>query len=156
MSLLSRVKEAAMSRLVEASVAAITVLLAWIASIIGPAVWPILSQVVPADVFLPLLLLSLLLNGILVVLLVSATRKPAPEFQLRYGIYWDSNNNPHCPACQKPVHYDEWAMDGWGYYCKPCNKVTPLKDATGKTFKPEQVLGQSSQQQSQSKAISND
>ena len=131
-----------MSRLVEACVAAITILLAWIASIIGPAAWPLLSEVVPADAFLPLLLLSLLLNGILLALLMSVTRKPAPGLQLRYGIYWDSKNNPHCPVCQKPVFYDEWTMWGWGYYCKPCDKVTPLKDATGKVLKPEQVLGE--------------
>lgn len=140
MSILSRAKEAALSHTVEACAAAIAVLLAWVFSIVAPVLWPAISAAVPPQALLPALLLSLLLNLILAVLLYSATRKPEPEFQLRFGVYWDKNNNPHCPVCQKPVVYDDWGYQGWGYYCQPCSKVTPLKDSAGREIKPEQVF----------------
>ena len=140
MSLLSRAKEAAISRTVEACAAAITVLIAWFLSLIAPAIWPAILKAVPIQALLPVLLLSLLLNLILGLLLYLATKKPEPEFQLHYGVYWDKNRNPHCPVCKNPVVYDNWGYQGFGYHCQPCNKVTPLKDAAGVEIKPEQVF----------------
>lgn len=140
MTLLDRAKEAVHTHIVSVCVTAITVLLAWVASIIAPVLWPAVKAGVPSEALFPVLLLSLLINAILGVLLYSATRKEKPALQLRYGIYWDKDNNPFCPVCQKPVVYDNWSFQGWGYYCKPCNKVTPLKNAHGKELKPEQVL----------------
>ncbi len=140
MSLISRAKEAILSNTVALCVVAITALLGWVASIIGPAVWPVISAAIPVQALLPALLLSIFINLIFAVLLYSVTQKSEPEFQLRYGIYWDKNKNPHCPVCQKPVVYDNWSYQGFGYYCKPCQKVTPLKDPAGNEVKPEQVF----------------
>lgn len=140
MNLLSRAKEALLSRVVEACVAAVMVLLAWVTSIVGPAVWGAISEVVPAQALLPVLLLSVLLNLILGLLLHSATYGSETRLTLLNGIYWDKDRNPFCPVCQKPVVYDSWHTAGWGYYCKPCAKVTPLKDFSGKTLKPEDVF----------------
>jgi hypothetical protein len=116
------------------------VLLAWLTSIITPVLWPAIKAGIPSEAIFPALLLSFVINVILVALLYSATRKEDPFLQLRFGIYWDKDKNPYCPVCQKPVVYDNWELFGWGYYCTPCNKVTPLKDAHGKNLKPEQVL----------------
>jgi hypothetical protein len=140
MSFSERVKEAVLSHAVQAAVAAITVLLAWASSIIGPAVAPVILAAIPMQALLPLLLLSLLINLVLMVLLYLTTRKQ--ELQLYYNIYWDTNKNPHCPTCTKPVAYNEYAVGGWGYYCPSCKHVYPLVDASGKTVKPEQVLAE--------------
>jgi hypothetical protein len=140
MTLLERAKEAVRTHVVNACVTVITLLLAWITSIITPVLWPVVRTAIPPEALFPVLLLSLLINAILGVLLYFATRKEKPALQLRYGIYWDKDNNPFCPVCQKPVIYDDWDPQGWGYYCQPCSKITPLQDAHGKKLKPEQVL----------------
>jgi len=65
-----------------------------------------------------------------------------PEFRLKYGIYWDSDKNPHCPNCKIPVAgYSEYQV-GKGYYCKPCNKVFPLQDSAGNDINPTQVVSE--------------
>lgn len=138
MSFPDKVKNAVQDRLIESAFAAITVLLAWLLSIIGPGIWESISASVPARAIFPVLLLSILTNIVLGALIYRAYRRP--EFELRYGIYWDSGRNPHCPVCKKPVYYDTWHMHGTGYFCKPCNKVTPLKDAHGKEVQPADVF----------------
>ena len=135
---LEKLKETVMSHLLETAVAAVTMLIAWTFSTIGPAVAPAILAAIPIQAVLPLLLLSLLINLILVALIYLTTRKQ--EFRLQYGIYWDAYKNPHCPACKKPVAYNEYVNSGWGYYCQPCQHVYPLADAFGKQVKPEQVL----------------
>ena len=140
MSLLSKAKEAFLSRIVEVCATSITILLAWVASIVGPAVWPAVSAAMPTEALLPAFLLSLLLNLIFGVLLYFGTRKSEPEFQLKYGIYWDRNKNPHCPVCQKPVTYGSWHNNRLGYYCNPCRKLTLLRDPAGNEVMPEQVF----------------
>lgn len=140
MNLLSRIKEALLSRVVEACAAAVTVLFAWVTSIVGPAIWSAIFETVPVQALLPVLLLSILLNLILGLLLHSAIHGSETKLTLLNGIYWDKDRNPFCPVCQKPVVYDSWQVGGWGYYCKPCAKVTPLKDFSGKTLKPEDIF----------------
>ena len=137
MALLERAKEAVLSHTVEAGVAAITVLLAWAASIIGPAVAPAMLAVIPMPALLPLLLLSLAINLVLVVFLYLVTRKN--ELRLHYGIYWDKKKNPYCPGCQKPVAYGDYHLAGTGYHCNTCNHVYALQDAQGKQVLPIQA-----------------
>ncbi|WP_303759321.1 hypothetical protein [Alcanivorax jadensis] len=138
--MLKKFRKALEDRIVESSVAAIFILLAWAFSILGPPIWEAIAKNVPPHLIFPVLLLSVLLNLILGAFLYSTNK--APEFKLLYGIYWDKERNPHCPSCKKPVYYDSWHMHGDGYYCKPCNKVTPLKDANGKEIKPNEVFGE--------------
>jgi len=140
MSFLEKSKEAVESRLVELFVAAITILLGWILSLVSPAIKHAILEEIPVQVFLPVLLLSILINLALLVVLFLVVRKHDNSLELRYGIYWDKQRNPHCPLCQKPVVYDDWGIGGVGYYCQPCKKVTSLQDGQGNKIKPNQVF----------------
>lgn len=60
------------------------------------------------------------------------------NLKLKYAIYWDKNNNPHCPSCKSPaVRYEINPRGGKGYYCRQCKDVFPMVDATGNDVKPE-------------------
>ena len=101
---------------------------------------PALESSLSKSVLLKITLASLALNIILLAIFW-VTRKKS-EFKLKYGIYWDSDKNPHCPACKIPTGaYNEYQA-GWGYYCKPCGKIFPLTDAAGNDIKPAQVLAE--------------
>ena len=90
---------------------------------------------------LAILVTSLALNLIFFIV-VWITSKKEP-FRLKYGIYWDKDKNPHCPSCKIPVAaYGDYQMSGKGYYCKPCQKVFALADASGKNIDPVKVLAE--------------
>lgn len=140
MSLIFRAKEELLSHMFATCVAATTVLAGWFLSLVAPILKPAILAALPAQAVLPLLLLSLLLNLIFAVLIYQTTKKQEPELQLRFGVYWDKNKNPHCPVCQKPVRYDDWGYSGVGYYCQPCKQVTTPKDLTGKNMTSTEAL----------------
>jgi hypothetical protein len=66
--------------------------------------------------------LSIVLNLLELTYYLLRLEKLDTGFKLKYGIYWDKDQNPHCPHCKTPVTYGDYA-DSSGYYCKPCNHV---------------------------------
>lgn len=121
----------------ECAVAALSILLVYVAGQLAPVALPLLDAL-SNRVLLALMLASLLINVLLALLIYYVTRKS--PLRLKYGIYWDKERNPHCPACEKPVAaYGEY-NSGWGYYCKPCGKVFPLADAAGNDKQPADVV----------------
>jgi hypothetical protein len=142
MSIADKLKETILSRAVEASAACITILLGWASSEIAPILLPAIEAVATKKLLLSILGLSLLINLALLAIVWLLSKKP-PQLQLKYGIYWDKDKNPHCPSCQKPVAaYGEYSMLGKGYYCKPCNKVFPLADASGNNIDPKIAISE--------------
>lgn len=138
MSVASKFIEKLVEHAAEAAVAAVSVLLVWVAHQLSPVILPLLESRLSNQVVVALLLASIAVNALLAFLIYVLSRKP--PFKLKYGIYWDSEKNPHCPACQKPVAaYGEYAY-GKGYYCKPCKKVFPLADASGHNMNPSEVI----------------
>lgn len=124
----------------EAAVAAVSVLLVWVAHQLSPVVLPLIESHLSNQVLVALLLASLAVNILLALLIYVLSKKPV--FKLKYGIYWDSEKNPHCPSCQKPVAaYGEY-QSGKGYYCKPCGKLFPLANASGNDMNPAEVVEQ--------------
>lgn len=93
-----------------------------------------------------LLLLSVLSISLflLVISLVRSfntqTEKQKDFIKLKYGIYWDKDNNPLCPSCKLPVSYGDYAIGGTGYRCFSCKKTFPLTDSVGNRLNPEQVI----------------
>lgn len=138
MSFGERVKESLITRAAEGLAASVSVIIIWVCTIVGPAILPALENTLSKSIIIKITLASLALN-VVFLLLFWVTRKK-PEFKLKYGIYWDSNKNPHCPNCKIPIGaYNEYNA-GWGYYCKACDKILLLTDAAGNDIKPEQVL----------------
>lgn len=124
----------------EAAVAAVSVLLVWVAHQLSPVVLPLIESHLSNQVLVALLLASLAVNVLLALLIYVLSRKPV--FKLKYGIYWDTERNPYCPSCQKPVAaYGEYQA-GRGYFCKPCGKLFPLADASGNDMNPAEVIKQ--------------
>lgn len=141
MSFGEKVKESIATRAAEGLAVSATIIVIWVASKIGPAILPALESSLSKSVLLSIFLASLALNLILVVLFWVIHKKP--EFKLKYGIYWDSDKNPHCPNCRIPVAgYGDYQTGGTGYYCKPCKKVFPLQDSAGNDIQPTQAVGE--------------
>ncbi len=136
-----KVKESITTRAAEGLAVSVTIIVIWVASKVAPVILPSLESSLSKSLLLSLFLASLALNLVLVILFWIIHKKP--EFRLKYGIYWDSNKNPHCPNCKIPIaSYGDYQIGGTGYYCKPCKKVFPLQDAAGNGIKPEQVVGE--------------
>jgi len=140
MSLKDKVKEVFESRIAEGLAASVTVIVIWAAYKITPVIMPAIESVLSVQIIFPLLLASFALNIIFLILFWVLTKRP--EFKLKYGIYWDSEKNPHCPNCKIPIGgYAEYDA-GKGYYCKPCKKIFPLTDANGNNIDPQQVINE--------------
>ncbi|MGZ3789253.1 MAG: hypothetical protein ACXVLQ_12065 [Bacteriovorax sp.] len=133
------IKNKILERAVELVVAALIVLFGWSAAQIAPIFIPFLNQI-PKNVFIALLLTSILVNGIFGVVIWILASSNKTRFKLKYGIYWDKDKNPHCPNCKIPIGAYAKYQAGWGYYCKPCNKIFKLTDAHGNDINPTQVL----------------
>ncbi len=135
-----KVKEIIISRVTEGLAISVSILVIWVASVVGPALMPAIELSLSKSLLVSLLMASLVLNIVFLGLFRVFQKKI--DFRLKYGIYWDSDKNPHCPSCKKPISsYDKY-ITGWGYYCKPCNKVFPLSDASGNDIKPYQAISE--------------
>jgi hypothetical protein len=135
-----KVKETIISRATEGLAVSVSIIVIWVSSKVGPVILPAIESSLSKSLLVSLLLASLALN-IVFLGLFRVFRKKI-DFRLKYGIYWDSDKNPHCPNCKIPISgYDKY-ITGWGYYCKPCNKVFPLSDASGNDVKPHQAISE--------------
>ncbi len=140
MSFGEKVRELIISRAAEGLAVSVSVIFIWVASKIGPVILPALESSLSKSLLVSLLLASLALNLVLVVLFWVFRKHP--EFKLKYGIYWDSDKNPHCPNCKIPIAGYSTYQSGKGYYCKPCKKVFPLQDSAGNDIEPNQVVSE--------------
>lgn len=136
-----RVKEAVASRAAEGLAVSASLIVIWAASKISPLLVPAIASGLAREHIVSILLASLGLNLVLVALFWAFNRKP--PLRLKYGIYWDSDKNPHCPNCKIPIAgYGNYESGGRGYYCKPCKKIFPLQDSSGNDVDPAAVVGE--------------
>lgn len=138
MSFGEKVKESIISKAAEGLAVSVSVIVIWISTIVGPIILPALESNLSKQLLLSLFLASLALNLVFVVLFWVLHKKP--DFKLKYGIYWDSDKNPHCPNCKIPISGYSDYQTGKGYYCKPCKKIFPLQDSAGNDMDPQQVI----------------
>lgn len=140
MNFREKVKEMIIVRAPEGLAISLTIIVIWVSSEVGPVILPAIESSYSKSQLLSLFLVSLILNIVFLCLFWVFRKKI--DFRLKYGIYWDSDKNPHCPNCKIPLSgYDKY-ITGWGYYCKPCNKVFPLTDASGNDVKPHQAISE--------------
>ena len=136
-----RVKESIVSRAAEGLAVSATVLVIWAASEVAPILIPAIASGLTKEVMVSIALASLGLNLVLAILFWVTNKKPA--LRLKYGIYWDAEKNPHCPNCKIPIAgYGNYESGGQGYYCKPCKKIFPLQDSSGKDMNPAIVVSE--------------
>ncbi len=140
MNVADKIKDKIIKHAAEGAIASVAILLVWVANKLAPIVLPLIENNLSNQVLLALLLASIAINILLVILIYSVTKKS--PLKLKYGIYWDSEKNPYCPSCQKPIAgYNEYIYQK-GYYCKPCDKVFPLTDVSGNDIAPADVVKQ--------------
>src|SRR5690606_13057891 len=140
MSFGDKVKETLVNRAAEGLGLSVGVVIIWVCSEVGPALLPALESSLSKSVLLKIALACFALNIIIFASFCVTTKKS--ELKPKYGIYWDADNNPHCPACKIPTGaYAEYQL-GWGYHCSPCGMIFPLTDAAGNDIKPDQVLSE--------------
>ena len=141
MSFVEKVKDTIATRAAEALAISVSVIIIWVASKVGPAILPALESNLSKELLITIFLASLSLNLILVMLFWVLLKKP--DLRVKYGIYWDSSRNPHCPNCKIPIAgYSDYDTGGVGYYCKPCKKIFPLQDPAGNDINPSQVISE--------------
>lgn len=48
--------------------------------------------------------------------------------RVKYGIYWDDEARPHCPACETPLTAYAVYNNGtaYGFNCVKCDKIVSL------------------------------
>jgi hypothetical protein len=140
MKVSERIKDTVISKAAEGIALSVSAIIIWSAVQIAPIILPAIDAAIPKSTLISLLLASLALNIIVVVIFWAFNRRS--ELLLRYGIYWDKGKNPHCPNCKIPISgYGDY-QTGKGYYCKPCKKIFPLCDASGKDVHPEQAINE--------------
>ena len=77
--------------------------------------------------------LSFLSAVALLTYVVLLRRKLKRKLRIRFGLYWDKEANPFCPACQSLLTGYSIALGGEGYFaCVKCNRTILLSDRTGK------------------------
>lgn len=140
MSFGEKVRESIVNRAAEGLAVSATVIFIWVASKVGPVILPALESSLSKALLVSLLLGSLALNAVFAILFWLFRKKP--DFKLKYGIYWDSDKNPHCPNCKIPIAGYASYQTGKGYYCKPCKKVFPLQDSAGNDIDPSRVVSE--------------
>lgn len=138
MSDLAKIKELVLENIVLAIFALITLLLLVIWQVVPSSVWDKASEVVPKRTLWALVALELAI-GVLVALLLDKRRNksepPSAAPQKRrsaFGIYWDEDFNPQCPACETPLvmqHKDERGTEF--LKCLKCKETLILKDDEG-------------------------
>lgn len=87
MKLIDKLRDAITDKAVEGVAASLTILLAWAAYQIAPAVLPAIEAVVSKQVLLALLVASVVLN--IACFLVVWYLAKGDSLRLKYGIYWD-------------------------------------------------------------------
>lgn len=140
MRISERIKDAVISKTAEGIALSASAIIIWSAVQIAPIILPAIDTGIQKSILISMLLASLALNIIFVVIFWAFNRRS--ELSLKYGIYWDNGKNPHCPNCKIPISgYGDY-QTGKGYYCKPCKKIFPPCDASGKDINPEQAISE--------------
>ena len=71
--------------------------------------------------FVPLLTSSglAIIFALIIILLIRE-----PKYTLKDAVYWDKNNQPHCPACKTPIIFTQYneSRNETTYHCMKCKK----------------------------------
>ena len=131
---ISKIRELLTDRAAELTVATIVGLTGTVATWIGAAALPAISQHLPTRELLMLMALSTLANAIAVIA-IWRLRKPE-KMDRRFGILWDRDLQPHCPNCSSLLHSQgEYKLAsefvGYGMLCSKCNISVGLTDDEG-------------------------
>jgi hypothetical protein len=82
-------------------------------------VWrPLVEHVFPRIDTSELLWLVLLLCLTIATLVVILLSQREPKMKARFGVYWDKQKNPRCPACESPLVMQR----PFAFICQQCKK----------------------------------
>ena len=60
--------------------------------------------------------------------------------RVKFGIYWDADLVPHCPACAAPLTaLGTYGVQGWGMRCIKCDKVVHLRTDEGASISLDEM-----------------
>lgn len=130
MTFIEKLKESSADKASSIVIGAVTGLAIIVGNALSPDVIPMLSSPRLQKVVVPILGISLIVNLLLGYLLLELSRKP--KFKTRLGFFWDSDLQPHCPACESPMQWGNWAgTNGPGLLCGKCKNPRYLTDDNG-------------------------
>jgi len=94
------------------------ILLGSIYSEVVPIILPTLTQQLPITVLLKILSGATILLVLSIVLSIFIYLKYKPKYKARFGILWDKNKEPYCPACHIYLSgYTENPPKGFYFWC---------------------------------------
>jgi len=139
--MIQKIKDQLLSHVVTIGIGMVGALLLFVGKEVLPPVLPVLLGKMPSRAILALLALSIILNIALLVIVLLVRKQQ--RLKVMFGIYWDSDNVPHCPSCKSMLcNYDYYRSDygGFGFYCIKCGKFVAIQDESGQNIPLPEAL----------------
>ncbi len=135
MKITESIKESTTKYLLSIILGVLGLLIGSIYSDLIPIILPSIIQQLPKTVLLKMLTLAIILFVLSLALSWVTYIHLKTKFISKFGVVWDKNKEPYCPACEKPFAKYEANLGGKiqaGLYCAKCNKTLPLITDEGK------------------------
>jgi len=130
--MLAKLKEHAAAMLLSALAALFVSILSEISREVGPLVLDTLSRSVSPTALLRLLSMCLLTMMIEMSFVIYLILKLKTKLKPRFGMLWDREKNPHCPACQSLLaDLGNCAIGSIRFKCLKCNQGIMLVNDKG-------------------------
>lgn len=132
----AKLKEKAQEHIISELFVLITLLLLVIWQAIPSSTWDKISEAIPKQALWAALALALIALFLESTFLLDHRRKAKkqsnptePEQLIVFGLLWDKDLNPRCPADQTPLHTFRYFEHYENLMCPKCSTVFPLRDA---------------------------
>jgi len=153
-NLFEKAKEKIQENIVQAFIGAISGLVIVIAGYFGPFVIPIFVSI-PNNILLASLALSVLINIGLLFYLSHLSQTQMENFIKRFGVLWDKDHQPHCPACKNLLSGYEETLGGTlktkrgRFTCINCNRPVEMSTDHGSFISFSQAKEQLKEERAQ-------
>lgn len=145
MSWITKLKEKAQDRAISLLFISIGLLALIVWAAIPSEVWASVSGAIPKSVLWALLGLLLIAVSLGAAYVFNLRKQLDPKDEFAFGVYWNSDLNPLCPACKTPLsqsrrHLMYFVGEGTPLpkpitECLKCDKHVPLYDDNGNEVK---------------------
>jgi hypothetical protein len=132
MKIIEKIKEVTTIQIIS-SLSGVLILLIWsIYQDVLPLILPTIIQQLPKIVLLKGLIIISAFILLLVALSLSLYLKLKTKLTPKFGIFWDKNKEPYCPACEKPLsQYGPYNIPNtnkivYSFRCVKCDKHISL------------------------------
>jgi hypothetical protein len=132
---ISKLKEKLEDRTIEILFALIGLLCLIIWRAVPSEVWERISGAVPTQALWAMIGLLLIVASAEAAYIIHLRRQKDTKLSLKFGAYWDKQNNVYCPSCQTLLqHRNRLNDDTVDFRCIKCKDLIKLTDEKGYTI----------------------